>query len=373
MTGSSSAETGSAPQPANPDHRHPRASVSASADTSGNGRHGRLRPAISYLMRSDNLWILAVLLVLIVGFSFATPYFVTQGSWVAISVEATEVLLLAVGETFVIVARGIDLSVGANLGFSAFVGAWVMSKMMTSGLGTDGILAIGAAATLGTGMLVGFINGFVITVMNVTPFIATLGTLGAATGGMYVLNGGQEISSIPGSISAIGNTNIAGGWLPVPVLVTAVVVVIAMFILRRTQFGRHTYAVGSNTNAALRAGINIRRHLTYVYVLSGGLAGLSGFLLLARLSVASVNAGQNDELNAIAAVVIGGASLFGGKGKISGAVIGTAIIAVINTGLIIANIDPSWQVIAVGIILVVAVWTDQQRAALAKRFTRRTA
>lgn len=319
------------------------------------------RSLLGAALRLDNAWTLGVLVLIVAVFAATTPYFFTKQAWVAISIDATEVMLLAVGQTFVIVTRGIDLSVGAILGFSAFVGAWMMSRLMSGSMGSTEIIAIGFVTTMAVGLLLGLINGLVITKLNITPFIATLGMLGAATGGTYLLNGGQEISTIPGQISKIGNTQVLGGWVPIPVLVTAVVAAIAAVVLHFCRFGRRTYAVGSSSGAAVRAGINTQRHLIKVYVLSGGLAALSGFLVMSRLSVASVTAGQNDELNAIAAVVIGGASLFGGRGTILGSVLGTLIIAVLNTGLIIAGVDPSWQLIAVGVILVAAVWADQQR------------
>ncbi|MGH2870613.1 MAG: ABC transporter permease [Solirubrobacteraceae bacterium] len=322
-------------------------------------------------MRFESVWTLGVLFVIVAVFAITTADFLTKQAWLAISIDATEVMLLAIGQTFVIVSRGIDLSVGAILGFAPFVGAWMMSKLIGHA-GTPETIAVGFGVTIAVGLTLGLVNGFVITKMRITPFIATLGMLGIATGATDVLNGGQEISNIPPHIVDIGNAQVLSGWIAIPVLVTAVVALASGFALSYCRFGRRCYAVGSSPEASLRAGISVDRHLIAVYVVSGGLAALSGFLVMSRLGVASVAAGQNDELNAIAAVVIGGASLFGGRGTIVGAVLGTLIIAVLNTGLIIANVDPSWQVVAVGLILIAAVWADQQRVGFVQRMSLRS-
>ena len=320
-------------------------------------RQLRLDPRAVSLLRDG--WIFGVLVAIVIAFSIASPHFLTQANWLNTSSTATEVLLLAVGQTFVIVSGGIDLSVGATLGLSGMVGAWVMAHFFASG-GTPGgvVTAIGFAVAIIVGALVGAVNGTLISRYRIPAFVVTLGTLGICTGLANLISNGQEISTLPVLIGNIGNSNIAG-WIPVPVLVAAVITVGAGIALAKTRFGTYTYTIGDNRQAAVRAGIDDRGHLTKVYVLSGLLAGVAGVTVMTRLGAASPTSGSNDELNAIAAVVIGGASLFGGRGTILGSVIGTCIISVLLTGLIIVNVPPFWQLVAVGVVLIAAVYIDQ--------------
>lgn len=304
-------------------------------------------------------WIFGVLVAIVIGFSIASPNFLTQANWLNTSSTATEVLLLAVGQTFVIVSGGIDLSVGATLGLSGMVGAWVMAHFFGGG-GTPGglVTTIGFIVAIAVGTLIGLVNGLLISRYDIPAFVVTLGTLGIGTGLADLISNGQEISTLPVLIGNIGNTNLFG-WIPVVVLVAVVITVAAAVLLAKTRFGTYTYTIGDNRQAAVRAGINDRRHLTKVYVLSGLLAGVAGVTVMTRLGAASPTSGSNDELNAIAAVVIGGASLFGGRGTIVGSVIGTCIISVLLTGLIIVNVPPFWQLVAVGVVLIAAVYIDQ--------------
>jgi ribose transport system permease protein len=220
------------------------------------------------------------------------------------------------------------------------------------------VIAVGFIVAIAVGTLVGAVNGVLVARYDIPAFVVTLGTLGICTGLADLVYNGQEISTIPTAIAQIGNTNL-GGWIPVPVLVAAVLTLIAGTALARTRFGLFTYAIGDNREAASRAGVNTRRHLVKVYVLSGFLAGVAGIVVMCRLGVASPTSGSSDNLNAIAAAVIGGTSLFGGRGTIAGSVIGTAIISVLLTGLIIVNVPPFWQLVAVGVVLIAAVYVDQ--------------
>jgi ribose transport system permease protein len=329
------------------------------------GPPSTLRRTGSFGERAGSIWTLGVLLLLVAAFCVAAPNFHTKAAWVATGLAATEVMLLAVGEAFVVINRGIDLSVGANLGLSGMVAGYVMSRMLT--LPQPLALAIGLVVAITVGTAAGLVNGIVITRLNITPFVATLGMMGAATGATQLINNGQELSSLPPDIFQIGNNAVAGGWIPIPVLVVAVVVAAAGYLLHQTRFGQHCFGIGSNPEAAERTGIDVARHTTLVYALAGACAGLAGYLVMAQLAAASVTAGQTDELSAIAAVVIGGVSLFGGRGTIAAAVIGTLIITVLQTGLVVAQVSSSWQVIAVGVVLVIAVFADQQRLRLARR------
>jgi ribose transport system permease protein len=314
-----------------------------------------------------DLWIGGVLLALIAGLSIGSPYFLTRANWLNTSSTAVEVLLLAVGETFVICSGGIDLSVGAILGLSGTAGAWVMAHGFPGAAGAAvGPVAAGFAAAIAVGAAFGLLNGFLVAWARIPAFVVTLGTLGIATGFAYLLNDGQEISAIPQSVTTFGNTNL-GGWVPVPVLIAAVITIWCGLVLAKTRFGAYTLSIGDSQEAVVRAGINDRRYLLEIYALSGVLAGVAGVLVMARLGAGSPASGATDNLNAIAAVVIGGASLFGGRGTVIGSVIGTAIIAVLLTGLVLINVPPFWQEVAVGAVLIAAVYIDQLRNRKATR------
>jgi ribose transport system permease protein len=317
---------------------------------------GRPADRRAWLLREG--WTGLVLVALIVGFSIWSPDFLTKLNWLNTSSTATEVLLLALGETFVIIAGGIDLSVGAVLGLSGMAGGRVMAALMSGGTGTALTVAAGFATALAVGLAFGLLNGGLIARCHIPAFVVTLGTLGIATGLGNLIYNGQEISAIPAWVGAFGNKNLLG-WIPVPVLIAAVLCVVTGLALAKTRYGAYTYAIGDNREAAIRAGLPWQRHLVKIYAVSGLLAGIDGVLVMSRLGAASPTSGVTDNLNAIAAVVIGGASLFGGRGKMIGSIIGTLIISVLLTGLIIVNVPPYWQEVAVGVVLITAVYIDQ--------------
>lgn len=325
-----------------------------------------LRRVVTFLSVGDGtLWTLAVLIILCIGFGIGAPDFFSKANWIATSEYAVEYLLLALGETFVIVTAGIDLSVGANLGFSAMLSAVVMSGLLNGHMSSLLVTIIGFAIALAVGTGVGVLNGLIITRLKITPFIVTLGTMGMCTGATYLLDNGNQVSNLPHQIGTIGTTIWLSGWLPVIVLVAAVFTVLCWLLLSRTRFGLHTYVVGSNYLAGQRAGLKVDRHLVRVYALAGFLAGVAGMMVTAKFTIATPIAGANDELDAIAAVVIGGASLFGGTGSILGTLIGTFIVSILVTGLVLLNVQPYWQQVAVGAVLIVAVVLDQVRRRLA--------
>lgn len=324
------------------------------------GESARGRAALEFLSRHGEIWTLGILAVLVTGFGLASPDFFSRASWLATSQFAVEYLLLGLGQTFVIITGGIDLSVGAILGFSAMLGALVMRTLIAAHAGVALQLAAGIIAALATGSLIGLLNGLAITRLRLTPFVVTLGMLSMCTGGIYLLNGGENVSTIPDVVGAAGSFAI-GGWLPVTVLTAAVFAILAALLLSETRFGLRTYAVGSNPTGAARAGVDVRRHLVKIYMLAGFLSAVAGIMVMARFASASVQAGANDELDAITAVVIGGASLFGGRGTVLGTVIGSFVITVMVTGLILIGVQPFWQQVAVGAILIFAVAIDQLR------------
>ncbi|HLI58517.1 MAG TPA: ABC transporter permease [Solirubrobacteraceae bacterium] len=315
-----------------------------------------------FMERVGQFWTLGVLVLLVIAFGIKAPSMYTKQAWLSTATYAVEYLILAIGQTFVIITAGIDLSVGAMLGFSGMAGALVAQHMLgvhdSSTLST--IVAIVVMLAAGTGL--GLINGLLITRIKLPPFIVTLGSLTGITGGIDLLNGGNEVSILPNPINALGTDSVLNGWLPLPVLIAIVLAIVFGFILARTRFGLRTYAIGSNETATRRAGIRVDRHLIRVYTLAGFLAGVAGLMVTANQGVAAPVAGQNDELYAIAAVVIGGASIFGGTGTIFGTVIGTAILSVLTTGLILTNVQTFWQQVAIGAVVIIAVAVDRVRA-----------
>jgi ribose transport system permease protein len=335
-------------------------------------RVGRLR-AIPGL---GSTFIFVILAGLVVAFSIMEgTAFLSAGNFVTIAEDASELLLLAVGVTFVIITAGIDLSVGSILVLCSVIAAQTMVALSGTPEQVRNYqfpnqevgIPVGIAAGLLVGLACGFINGLLVTKLKLTPFIATLGTLGVFLGTAQILSGGTNVPYVPTAVqSEIGTRNLLG-FLPVPIAIGLVVVILAILALHLTQFGRYTYAIGSNAEAARRVGIDVERHLLKVYTLSGFLAGLAGIIDLARFNTASVGAHTLDNLAAISAAVIGGTSLFGGIGTIVGSVVGTFIPAVLRNGFVIAGVQAFWQEVAIGIVLLLAVFIDQRRRSAEER------
>lgn len=303
-------------------------------------------------------WTFGILILLIIFFSLTATGFFSLQNFVSVTVYASTTLILAVAETFVIITAGIDLSVGAILGLSGMVAGWVMQATLTDGATLS--LLLGIVSGLICGTVLGLINGLVIAYLEVTPFITTLGMLGIATGFTFLITNGSDIVNLPQQISAIGNT-VLFQFLAIPFLITLLIIVISSYFLKKTRFGRYTFAIGSNMEGTRRSGVDVKRHLMKIYMISGFLSGIAGVLVLARLVSGSPLEGQNDELNAIAAVVIGGASLFGGRGSIWASMIGGFIISVLVVGLVILGVQPYWQTVSIGVIIILAVYIDQRR------------
>ncbi len=324
-------------------------------------RRGPLGKIGDFLGRGDGDVARVLILVgILVVFGLLSPNFVSKASWLALSQTATVVAMLALGQTFVIITGGIDLSVGTVMACSAIVGAKVMRSVYTSGSQDVVAIIIGFFVMLAVGCVAGFINGLVITKLRITPFIVTLGMFSVATGTMNLVGGGAEIVGLPPVLGTVGNMPL-GGWVTTPVLVTAVAAVVSSLVLTRSRFGMRSFAIGSSDGAARRAGIGVDSHLIRTYVTSGFFAGLAGFLLTSRFVSASPLAGQGMELLSIAAAVIGGASLMGGRGSIIGTIVGALIMSALQIGLIIVGVQSFWQTIAIGVITVAAVFGDQVR------------
>ena len=335
-------------------------------------RVGRLR-AIPGL---DSAFIFVILAGLVIAFSIVEgTAFLSAANFVTIAEDASELLLLAVGVTFVIITAGIDLSVGSILVLSSVIAAQTMVALSGTPEQVRNYqfpnqevgIPVGIAAGLLVGLACGFINGLLVTKLKLTPFIATLGTLGVFLGTAQILSGGTNVPYVPTAVQSEIGTRDLLGFLPVPIAIGLVVVIVAILALHLTQFGRYTYAIGSNAEAARRVGINVDRHLLKVYTLSGFLAGLAGIIDVARFNTASVGAHTLDNLAAISAAVIGGTSLFGGIGTIVGTLVGTFIPAVLRNGFIIAGVQAFWQEVAIGIVLLLAVFIDQRRRSAEER------
>ena len=262
--------------------------------------------------------------------------------------------IIAVGMTFVIISGGIDLSVGSMLAVCGMVGAWAM--------GTIGEIA-GTIAGVAAGLLSGLINGILITRFRLQPFIVTLGTMSFFRGVALVMKDGQPIN-VP-DYKYLGEGTAAG--IPISIIIFAAVTGAAMFVLRYTPLGRYTYAIGSNREAAFHAGVNVERNLTWVYTIVGLLVGIAAMIQVSRTVSAQPTAGLGLELDVIAAVVIGGASLSGGQGTITGTIIGTLLISFLRNGCTLLGISTNAQLIVIGIIIVVAVAVDQLAQARSKK------
>jgi ribose transport system permease protein len=302
----------------------------------------------------------SILVALIVIFAVLRPdeFFAVDNAR-NIATDAAVLLVLAVGATYVIITAGIDLSVGAVLVFSGVVAAKLMNAM---GGDNWGVIFAGLGTALAAGLGWGLINGFLVAKAKIPAFIVTLGTLGMSLGAAYLITGGVDEREVPFKlVSEIGIGRVAG--IPYIVLISIAVALVFGIVLAQTRFGRYTYAIGSNEEGARRAGVAVDRHLIKVYALAGTLSGLAGFMSLARFGTTTIGGHATDNLNAIAAVVIGGTSLFGGIGTILGTVFGVFIPAVLQNGFVIVGVQAFWQQVAVGAVLIVAVYLDQLRRA----------
>jgi ribose transport system permease protein len=317
------------------------------------------------ILKAQAFQILLVLIVIVIVFSLAAPDTFAQLSNLRLVVQNASILaILGVGVTFIIITSGIDLSVGSVLVFSGVVAAIVMQALGGDGWGTA---IVGIIVSILSGLVWGIFNGVLISKAKVPPLIVTLGSLGISLGLAQILTGGVDIRSVPSVLTeSIGYGNVLGS-VPIMSAIALAVVIGGAFALHKTKFGLHTYEVGSSEEAARRVGVKVDRHLIKVYALSGALAGVAGILSLSQFSTTAIGGQSQTNLNVIAAVVIGGTSLFGGYGTIFGTVVGLFIPAVLQNGFVITGVQPFWQQVAVGAVLIAAVYIDQLRRASAAR------
>jgi ribose transport system permease protein len=299
-------------------------------------------------------WYGALVAVVVLGvlLTLASPYFLTTGNLSNVLVQASVIALLAGGQTFVILTAGVDLAVGAVTALAGAIAGHLMIKM-----GVDPYMAMVAA--LAIGLAVGLFNGYLVAYVGIPSFIVTLGGLTLWRGLAFESTGGFDNAGLPDPFPFIGYGEVLG--IPMPTLIMLCVFVLMAFVLSSTKLGRYVYAIGSNEMGARQVGINIRWYKLSVYLVSGLACGLAAIVLMARMDSSSGKMAQNFELDAIAAVILGGTSLFGGRGSIWGSLLGAILITMIRNGMNLMAISQFKQMMAIGAVVIVAVWIDVVR------------
>ncbi|WP_283698312.1 ABC transporter permease subunit [Clostridium perfringens] len=290
------------------------------------------------------------LVLLCIVITIVTPNFLSVSNITNVFTQVSVNAIIAIGMTFVILTGGIDLSVGSTLAISGAIGASIVKST------GNVFLAIIVAAVIG--IAVGLINGLLVSKGKLQAFIVTLATMTIFRGATLVFTDGTPISKLSEVFVKIGNGKL--GFMPIPVIITIIIAIIAVYALSQTRFGRYLYALGGNEDASRLSGINTDKIKTLVYVVSGFASAIAGVIITSRIGSASPNAGTGFELDAIAAVVIGGTSLAGGEGTITGTLIGALIIGVLNNGLNLMNVSPFYQSIVKGLVILIAVLLDKK-------------
>jgi len=328
------------------------------ADESSTATAPALLSGLRTLRSSVRLESLLVLAILIVALSILSPYFLSVSNFLNILLATSVIGVLGFGATFVIAAAGIDLSLGSVLALSGVVGA-----LSANALNAPWPFAI--LICLAVGAFCGLINGVLNAKVGIPAFIVTLGMLGVARGLGLVLTNGQPVYGMPEPIVFLGQGRPFG--VPMPVFIFLAVAVVAHFVLAFTRFGKYAQVIGDNETAARAMGIRVDRHRVALYVVSGLLAGLAGLLFLARVNSGDPTAGLNYELTAITAAILGGTNLFGGRASVLGTLIGALVMGVLQNGLNLLAVSSFYQQMAIGAVLVLAVWLDQVNRARGQR------
>ncbi len=291
------------------------------------------------------------LIVLFVGLAIASPHFLSETNLSSVARQTAVINIMALGMTLIIITGGIDLSVGSILGMAGFFGALAMQNGAQIG--------VGVLAGVATGLAGGLLNGLMITRLRIAPFIVTLGTLGIYRGITLIKSNGLPVHKLPPGFSYLGEGNLAG--VPLVLWILLACALIMHVILEHTKLGRYAFSIGSNEHAAVYAGIPVAFHLTAVYAIAGALTGLAGMIEASRLMTGQPTAGQGYELQAIAAVVIGGGSLRGGEGSVIGTLIGAFIMGLLSNGADLLGISPYLQQAIIGGVIILAVTFDELR------------
>ena len=307
-------------------------------------------PAPRALSRESTQFLYRVVAALgvCVGLSLLTDAFLTTNNLINVLRQTALLFLMASGLTLVILTAGLDLSVGANIGLSACLAATVI-KM-------TGSPWLGVATGVGCGSVIGLLNGLLVTALRVPAFIATYGMMWLLLGTTYFYMAGETVHGFPPSFRQFGSGYFLG--IPIPIYMMVLFLLLGTFFAQRTVWGQQIYAIGANPVAARLSGIPVERRLVLVYVVSGAMAGLASLILLARVNSAEADIGEHFTLPAIAAVVIGGTSLFGGSGTIVGTLAGALILTLVVNGMNLLQINASWQPLVTGVIILLAVWID---------------
>jgi ribose transport system permease protein len=310
-----------------------------------------VRAVLAHLRQRRESPILLALLLIMAAIAVVAPNFLTGSTLYLLSRQISFVAIVALGELFVILHGGIDLSVGSIMALAGMVAGYCMK------IGIHPALAV--LLGISAGLVMGAINGALISWVGLAPFIVTLGMLSFASGVVLGLTKGVPITEIPASFLPTAGGSLLG--LPIPVWIMLVLAVVAHVVLTYTAFGRRTYALGGNEQATFLSGINVRRIKFVLYMISAGCASIAGIILVARFNSAQADTGKGWELDAIAAVVIGGASLSGGSGTVLGVLIGASIMGVIKTGLVLMKVSSYWQTAIIGVIIVLAAVLDRAK------------
>ena len=322
---------------------------------------------INFAEAAMNLRAFIALIALVIFFSFSHAHFLTPTSIITISRNITLNAIVAIGITFVILTGGIDLSIGSIIGFSGMIAGGLIFEGIN--LGFLGITIFPSVPlvillTLCVGILIGLFNGILVTKFHVPAFIATMGSMFIFRGFALIRSDGRTFPNLVGR-EELGNTGFPqfaiGSFLgiPYPIIMLTILAIICIYVAKKTPFGRHVYAVGGNENAARLSGIQVDRVKTITYMISGGCAALVGLIITSQLAAAHPATGAAYEMNAIAASVLGGTSLAGGRGAIGGAVLGAFVIGVLNDGMIMMGVSSFWQTVIRGAVIILAVIIDQ--------------
>lgn len=315
----------------------------AQATTATKDLPGRNKRSLQFIFRSG-IWI--ALFVLLAAFALSSPYFFTVGNLLNVARQVSVNAIVAVGMTYVIILAGIDLSVGSVM---ALVGA-LAAGLLQSGWPILPVLGVSVVV----GALAGLFNGYFVAYQGIPAFIVTLSTMTIFRGLAFIRTGGYAIPISNQVLLDLGRGYL--GPVPIPVILMVVIVVIGQVVLTRTKFGRHSLAVGGNEEAARLSGVHVERVKLIIYTMAGVWAAVAGLVLAGRLGAGSANSATDTGLDAVAAVVLGGTDLFGGRGTITGTILGTFIIGVISNGLTLLNVQPFFQMVIKGFIILFAVW-----------------
>lgn len=327
-----------------------------------NSKHNLRTTNLILQMLKVNMGILCVLVIIAVGLTFLTPNFMTGSNIISVMRQISNNIFLALGMTLVIILGGIDLSVGNIV---AMTGTLTVGLFVTNGLSIPAAIISG----LLLGGIMGFFNGMIIANFKVPAFIVTLATMNIAKGVAYIYSGGQSTRVTDEAYALIG-TGYLFGLIPLPVVYMIILIIVFSVILNKTRFGTYVYAVGGNRESAKLSGVPIKKVEVMVFTISGLLAAFAGIVLSSRMYSGQPKAGEGYEMDAIAACVLGGISMAGGVGRVSGTVLGAMVIGIISNGLNLVGLSSFWQLVVKGIIILVAIIIDSQKAVISERFAK---